>query len=252
MSKRWRRFHELAVVLGLFSIILSPPQSIADDEIAFELSTTLMRSTFKITGSKKFGTAFIVGKQIPDTLGQAFYVLVTAAHVLRDIEEDEATLWLRKKEGDNFSRLYWKVPIRQSKKPLWIEHPEADIAVMYVKLPKVADIEFLPLSFLATDKELKDYQIHPGDGLFCLGFPLGAEANEAGFPILRSGTIASFPLFPTSKTKTFLFDFAVFGGNSGGPVYFEDTNRSNRGAIKLGEVLHIGLVSEQHVVTQKV
>jgi hypothetical protein len=101
---------------------------------------------------------------------------------------------------------------------------------------------------------LKDFEIRPGDRLFCLGFPLGAEANEAGFPILRSGNIASFPLLPTSKTKTFLFDFAVFGGNSGGPVYFEDTNRIYRGTTNLGESIHfiIGLVSEQHVVTQMV
>ena len=30
-----------------------------------------------------------------------------------------------------------------------------------------------------------------GDELLCLGYPLGAEANDAGFPILRSGKIAS-------------------------------------------------------------
>jgi hypothetical protein len=67
----------------------------ADSEMFTDLSTTLMRSTFKIAGSKKLGTAFIIGKPRPDIPGSAFYVLVTAAHVLRDIEEDEATLWLR-------------------------------------------------------------------------------------------------------------------------------------------------------------
>jgi S1-C subfamily serine protease len=105
---------------------------------------------------------------------------------------------------------------------------------MYVRLPTTADIDFLPMTVLASDKELEELEIHPGDRLFSLGFPLGVEANEAGFPILRSGNIASFPLLPTSKTKTFLFDFAVFGGNSGGPVYFEDVNRRYRSSIKLG------------------
>src|SRR6202034_1126518 len=56
-----------------------------------------------------------------------------------------------------------------------------------------------------------------------LGFPEGLSANPAGFPILRSGRVASFPLGPSTAFPTFLLDFAVFPGNSGGPVYVRDT-----------------------------
>jgi hypothetical protein len=52
--------------------------------------------------------------------------------------------------------------------PIWKEHPKADIAVMYVSLPKEADIQLLPMTLLATDKELEEYEIHPGDALSCL------------------------------------------------------------------------------------
>jgi S1-C subfamily serine protease len=213
-----------------------------------------MRSTFKIAGKEKFGTAFIIGKPVPGDSQKLFYVLVTAAHVLKDIKEEQASLFLRKKQGDEYVKAPFSLTIRKVGTPLWKEHPNADVAVMYIRLPTEADIQLLPASLFATDKELEQYEIHPGDALSCLGYPYGAEANEAGFPILRSGQIASYPLTPTSKVKTFLFDFRVFGGNSGGPVYFVSSNRTYGGATKLGETIQflVGLVSEEQVIEQEV
>ena len=45
------------------------------------------------------------------------------------------------------------------------------------------------------------------------------SADAAGFPILRSGRVASYPLAPASVFPTFLMDFSVFPGNSGGAVF---------------------------------
>jgi hypothetical protein len=61
--------------------------------------------------------------------------------------------------------------------------------------------------------------------MFALGYPRGLSANKAGFPILRSGRVASYPLGPASRYPTFLLDFAVFAGNSGGPVFIDDGGR---------------------------
>ncbi len=55
--------------------------------------------------------------------------------------------------------------------------------------------------------------------MMALGFPRGLSANAAGFPILRSGRVASYPLGPGQVFPTFLLDFSVFPGNSGGPVF---------------------------------
>ena len=56
-----------------------------------------------------------------------------------------------------------------------------------------------------------------------LGFPQGLSANPAGFPILRSGRVASYPLGPSTAYPTFLLDFRVFPGNSGGPVWLDES-----------------------------
>jgi len=107
---------------------------------------------------------------------------------------------------------------------------------------------------LATDDILNEFEIHPGDTLSCLGYPYGAEANEAGFPILRSGQIASYPLTPTEQIKTFLFDFRIFSGNSGGPVYFVESNRTYGGGTKLGQIIQFfaGIVSQEKILEEEI
>jgi hypothetical protein len=87
----------------------------------------------------------------------------------------------------------------------------------------------------------------------CLGFPFGVEANEYGFPILRSGRVASYPLVPTDKNISFLLDFQVYRGNSGGPVYFIESNRNYAGGTHIGKIQFIaGLVSEEFNITETV
>lgn len=219
-----------------------------------ELNTVLMRSTFKLAGEGSVGTAFIVGRPTQKDPTWLSYVMVTAAHVLEEMKGSHAILFLRKKNED-----YQKVPytfeIRREDKPLWTRHPdeEVDVAVMYVLLPREIDIVLLPTRMLADDEVLEKFEIHPGDELMCLGYPFGAEATEAGFPILRSGKIASYPLTPTKQTKTFLYDFRVFRGNSGGPVYFVQSGRTYAGGMHVQTIQFIaGLVSKETMIKETV
>lgn len=227
--------------------------SLVSAQDILELNTLLMHSTFRIEGSGKTGTIFIIGKPTLKDSSQAYYVLVTADHVLNDIKSEYANLFLRVKKNGKYTKLPYKLKVREKGKPLWIKHPIVDVAAMYVDLPKEIKITLLPTKFLATDDLLYKYEIHPGDELLCLGFPYGAEANDAGFPILRSGKIASYPITPTREIKSFLYDFQIFGGNSGGPVYFIGLNRSYKGKVHLGEVRFImGVVSEELVLEEQV
>jgi hypothetical protein len=218
-----------------------------------EINTILMRSTFKIAGNGSTGTAFILGKPTPTQPTRAYYVMVTAAHVLDRMSGGQATVFLRIKEGDTYKKAPYPIKIRDGEKPLWVTHPSADVAVMYIALPEQADIALVSTDLIATDDMLQKFEIHPGDRLFCLGYPLGAEANDAGLPILRAGYVASYPLIPTKTVKSFLFDFNVFEGNSGGPVYFVDSNRAFGGGVNIGTFQFlVGLVSEQKVAEEQI
>ncbi len=231
-----------------------------------ELSDTLIQHTFKIEGpsttqgKNTVGTVFIVSK-IPTgaTNFQARTVLITAAHVLNDIVGDNATIYFRRYEGSNrYSRVPTNIVIRSVGKPLWIQHPEVDVAAMYVSVPPFvsAQTKSVPVpgtEFFADDETYDRYKIHTGEELLCLGFPYGAEANSMGFSILRSGRIASFPLTPAKQLKSFLFDFEVFGGNSGGPVFLMDAQRRYGTTISRDIIQFIvGLVSEEQYGIERI
>ncbi len=233
-------------LLMLLSIASSAAEEPPDINMIF------MRSTFKLEGKAaghnafNVGTVFILAKPSAADPRKAYFVLVTAGHVLKKMVGDEAVLSLRRKIGDSYQKILFPIKIRKNGRPIWTDHPGADIAVMYIKLPVEADVIPVATALLATDDMLKQFAVHPGDRLSCLGFPRGVEANEAGFPILRSGQIASYPLVPTKSVKAFVFDFNVFEGNSGGPVYLSDSNRIYGGTTNIGTVQFlVGLVSEQ-------
>jgi S1-C subfamily serine protease len=220
-----------------------------------ELNTIMMQATCKIKGESSLGTGFIIGKPDPTNPPKAFYTLVTAAHVLKAVRGDTIILLLRKRdESGLWKKLNVTVHIRNDNNPLWKTHPQVDLAAMFVKLPEGAIETLLTTDFLLTDEQLEKYEIHPGFDILCLGYPFGAEANAYGFPILRSGKIASYPLTPTKELKTFLFDFAVFRGNSGGPVYFVQKNPSYGKSVHLGQTIQgiLGIVVREKNITQKI
>ena len=221
---------------------------------AQDLSVLLMSSTFRIagpaTGEGKFsvGTVFFVGRPLRSGPNRASSVMVTAAHVLQDISGDEAILWLRRKTADGtYEPLEHRLRIRSKGAPLWTQPPGTDVAVMYAPLPNEAHVALLSRDLLATDRMMTQYEVHPGDELLSLGFPFGLAANDAGFPILRSGKIASYPLVPARKYPTFLYDFQVYEGNSGGPVYYTGS-RTYGGRAAQPVYFIAGLVSQHAAI----
>lgn len=236
-----------------FFVFFLVPLAAVGEEQQLDISTILMRSTFKLESEGALGSVFIMGEPSPYDTNKLYFVLLTAAHVLEGMKSDVAVLHLRKREGDKFIRLPYPVHIRNKGTPAWTRHPDADVAAIRIRLPKDADIQLISTALLGTDKTLEEFQVHPGDQLFVLGFPYGAEANDEGFPVLRSGRIANYPLTPTKTTKTFLLDFPVFKGNSGGPVLFYAENRIYGGGMHSGSIQFIiGIVSQERLVTERV
>ncbi len=247
----------MAILVALFSVFLNqattpPPQKPPD------LSTLMMEGTFKVFGpstanpkERVVGTAFLMGRPVPGQAGRYYYVLVTAAHVLADIQGNDATLVMRVKAGlDSYRRIEHRLQIRDGWRPLWTQHPTADVAAMYASLPDNVASQPIPEEYLATDSDFENYGFHPGDEVFTIGYPYGRESNDFGFAILRSGRIASHPLIPSASLKTFLVDLSVFGGNSGGAIFVNQGSRSSGGNLTFGLVFRIlGLVSSQMVMT---
>jgi S1-C subfamily serine protease len=237
----------------------TPPPA-PKEEPDIELNTVLMESTFLIQGQSPqgpiIGTVFVIARPVPNSTPQVGrLVMVTAAHVLEQMQGDTAILHLRRKvdeKTNSWVRVPHQLQIRTNGQPLWKRHPEADVAVMYISVP--ADTPIIPVTplLLADDKMLTDFGVKPGDELRCLGYPLGVASNDAEFPVLRSGRIASYPLLLTDKTKTFLLDFRVFKGNSGGPVYFVERLRPNIKTFGGFTNYHfiMGLVSEETLLTE--
>lgn len=219
-----------------------------------DINTILMKSTFKLVGiNGRVGTCFVIGKESAVNGNKAFrHVLITAAHVLDGMPGDSCKIILRKKEKDSYTRIETELKIRDHGFYLYVKHPTADVAAMYVNLPQDPDRIVLHEGLLATDNAIEEYEIHPGKEVLAVGFPYAFEGNAAGFPIIRSGRISSYPILPTKAVQTFIVDFNVFGGNSGGPVYLYDPDWHKRGTGRIVSPVQVhmvmGLVSSQVII----
>jgi Trypsin-like peptidase domain len=250
MSKITRATFTIAI---LFALLVYAARAQDKPSPTPELNTILMESTFRIHGPSKvdaskisFGTAFLMGKPTPDAT-KLYYVLITAAHVLESIAGENGTLTLREKHSKgSYTQKLWSIKLRDKDKALYVKHNDLDVVALYVNMPDDLNVPILPIGLLADDDLLRKFEIHPGDELLCLGFPLFVS-SEGGFPILRSGKIASYPIIPANIYKSILFGFRVFEGNSGGPVYFVDHGRTYGGIMHLAETEQfvVGLVTSQ-------
>jgi S1-C subfamily serine protease len=205
---------------------------------AWDLTAGLIAATVQIDqrigdgATRRVGTAFLVDAPGPDRLPRT--VLVTAAHVLEGMASPEARIgWRFQEAGRGWRFAPEPLSIRDRQDiPRWTRHPERDVAVMTVAAPPEFARAAIPLGWLAGPTVLEAWQVGPGDELMTLGYPHGYSANKAGFPILRTGRIASWPLTPISEFPTFLLDFAVFPGNSGGPVFWTPAARRPPGTAQ--------------------
>jgi hypothetical protein len=202
--------------------------------MALDFSAALMQATVQVeqqlpNGTHIIGTGFLIDDPTPD--GQPRTVLVTANHVFDRMTGTEAHIGYRVQGSDGAWRYDPRpIAIRKTGAELWAHLPLRDVAAIVVKAPPAFARAAIPLSWLAGGDTFAKYAIGPGDEMMVLGYPQGLSADSAGFPILRSGRVASMVAPPSSAAPSFLLDFRVFPGNSGGPVYIADANRRVPGA----------------------
>ncbi|WP_423350494.1 trypsin-like serine peptidase [Phenylobacterium sp. VNQ135] len=195
-----------------------------------DLAVELIHATVQLEqplgdGTRTVGTGFLISA--PSANGQPRTILVTANHVLEKMPSANARIGYRIANADgSWSYSPQQLKIRDGKGgELWTHHPTRDVAVMEIKAPAEFAKAAIPLNYLAADDTFTSYNVTAGDEMMALGFPRGLSANQAGFPILRSGRIASYPVAPAKQFPTFLLDFSVFPGNSGGPVFVSQAHK---------------------------
>lgn len=201
--------------------------------MAIDLAVDLMHATVQLeqplgNGTRTVGTGFLISDPGPD--GKPRTVLVTANHVLSGMPGATARIGYRIANPDgSWSYAPQPLQIRDAAgHELWTHHPSRDVAAITISAPPEFAKAAIPKDYLASDDTFTQYKVEAGDEMMALGFPRGLAANQAGFPILRSGRVASYPIAPAKIFPTFLLDFSVFPGNSGGPVFMtEQDRRSN-------------------------
>jgi hypothetical protein len=198
--------------------------------MVMDLSVQLMQATVQLEqplgdGTRTVGTGFLISETTPD--GRSHTILVTANHVFDKMPKTDARVGYRIANPDgSWSYSPQSLRIRDAQgHPLWTHHPSRDVAAIAITAPPAFAKAAIPEDYLAADDTFSKYQVGAGDEMMALGFPRGLAANPAGFPILRAGKVASFPIAPAKVYPTFLLDFAVFPGNSGGPVFMSGPAR---------------------------
>ncbi|RAK65429.1 trypsin-like serine peptidase [Phenylobacterium kunshanense] len=208
--------------------------------MVMDLAVELIHATVQLEqplgdGTRTVGTGFLISAPGPD--GAPRTVLVTANHVLEKMPGATVRIGYRVSNPDgSWSYAPQPFKIRDAEGgALWTHHPSRDVAAISIKAPPEFARAALPVNYLAADDTFAEEQVGAGDEMMALGFPRGLSANSAGFPILRSGRIASYPIAPAKVFPTFLLDFSVFPGNSGGPVFVSRATKAQPGVTQVSD-----------------
>jgi hypothetical protein len=168
------------------------------------------------------GTAFWLGVPSVVPKGGVHTYLVTAAHVLDDIESEGATdrVYLRMNTpgGD---AAFGESGLRD-----WHRHPDptVDVAVLPARwgAGSVAAHWWLA-SDAVTPETIARHEIGAGDDVFMMGLFSEHYGEQKNIPIVRVGNIAAMPEEPVATSlgqiEAYLVEARSTGGLSGSPVF---------------------------------
>lgn len=177
-----------------------------------------IRATARISSGPESATAFVVDLGADRAEGKRF-ALVTAAHVFEEMKASSCIVHFRLPDDDaGFVRRETELNVSDDGRPLWTKHDRADVAAIPIELPAGVDVEPFDVDRIADETFFEAGKVQAAQAIYVPCFPAKVESNEAGFPIVRRGSIASYPLKPPIVGDTLLVDYSNFGGDSGAPV----------------------------------
>jgi hypothetical protein len=170
--------------------------------------------------------------------------LITNKHVV----VSKRSLYLKFNSAQELSSTDYKATlVSRNGRPLWVGHPKADVAAIFINAP-VLEKEQRRFNYFRSDEhmmsrdEMSSLGVTEGDGVFVLGFPMGLVAPERQYAICRGGYVARIRDYLEDKAETFLTDCMVFPGNSGGPVVLCPSALAIQGTKPVGKAALIGMV----------
>ena len=166
-----------------------------------------------------YGTAFLVCSRYD---GEAFQTLVTARHVIEDIDGD--TVWIR------INSISGGVMVLPTEKAMWRYHDDRNIdlaacpTVFHAEQFAVKHLD-ITTNIVLTEATKQQENIGVGDDVATVGLFVPRTGENRNIPIVRSGTIAAMN---DEKISThhgtfdaYLIDSTSLDGLSGSPVFVQ-------------------------------
>lgn len=186
-------------------------------------SEKMMLSTYPLITQRGAATGFIINHRDASVRGGVVPVLFTSVHVLETMGDGPLFIGTRLPDAPaGTPDLYFACLPPKSKdgKKFYVRHPLLDIAAFPIDLPP----EFKGLPGLPSylDESMLAHagkQIRTGVEVAFLGYPAVLPGTDGGFPVLRSGRIASYPVGAAQSHGFFLINSDVCPGDSGAPVF---------------------------------
>lgn len=175
-------------------------------------------SVFKITGYDNqnkpvFGTCFAIEHDIRT---EREVIIISAAHVLRRIAGEYATVKFRYKEHGEYRTLKTVIKIRNDSQELFTVYKNSDLAAIKVTVPDRAYISVFSKDAVLSTNLSEAMPSKIAQKVVIFGYPFGKGCEQSGLAFARSGIIAG-----QGKKNNIDYidvDFDVLEGFSGAPV----------------------------------
>lgn len=193
------------------------------------VSEKMMWSTYPLATQKGAATGFVINRKDARAPGGVLPVVFTSAHVLETVGRGPLIIGIRKLDENGeiqAALLAFNPPGARGKERFYVRHPQHDLAAFALHLPEEV-AERAQMSSCVDQRMLAHdgKRLRSGVEVSFLGYPEVLPGTEGGFPVLRSGRVASYPVGTSQAHGRFLINADVYPGDSGAPVFVTQGGR---------------------------
>ena len=214
-------------------------------ELARDLSSTVI-FLFENEDDDPIGTAFIVSYPIPGEKGSYVPLVVTAKHVLGNLEVILGRF--SRRSGISTAFVRYSLSALRHKGDVW-EHPEEGVDLVVFRSLEFEKLDYraIPIEAIATRETFVDLDINATDRIMFPCLLTGFMGTTRNYPVIRDGSIALIPgervpleieigdRVIREDQEVILCDATSIAGASGSPIFLWPGPRLRRGKFHPGE-----------------